>query len=200
MSAKDDFSKLRDNIQEKITKLLNEFQAGDISREQFNIIYDRYNNQLDLALRVSMGDIQELPGGGISTEAIKDATMGKATGIAIYHHNSSTFIEVLGDYVLSPDTVTPVLNDYSEKIDEDAFIEPRVEPLDSGHHVVYVTEDFTTAIVVFRNEPSQRQIKGLERIMHDFEHANRNLLEKNEVDSSKLAQPFISVVKLHKHN
>jgi len=199
MSAKEDFSKLHDNIQAKITKLLDEFQKGEISREQFNIIYDRYNNQLDLALRVSVGEVEELPGGGISTEAIKDATMGKATGIAIYHHKSSTMLEVLGNYELSPDRVTPVLSDYSEKIDDDAFIEPKIEQLDDGHWIVYITEDFTTAIVVFRNEPSQRQIKGLERIMHDFEHANRNLLEKNTVDSSKLAQPFISVVKLHRH-
>lgn len=198
MTARDDFEKLRDTIQEKIKHLLDEFQTGNISREQFNIIYERYSNQLELALHVAQGDADELEG-GITTDVIRDATAGKATAIAIYHHSSSTMIETLGNYELNPEDVTPILSELSEKIDTDAFLEPMTKQLGEGQWLVYITEKFTTAIVVFRNEPSARQIKNLDRIMHDFENANHSKLEKSNVNSAELAQPFMTVVRLHKH-
>lgn len=48
----------QDEIIAKIRKLTQEFAEGKISNEQFNIIYERYNNQLEMALEVSDGTSQ----------------------------------------------------------------------------------------------------------------------------------------------
>src|SRR5688572_18845868 len=91
----------QDEVQRKIRNLLAEFGEGKLSNEQFNILYERYNNQLEMALQAH--DEQEAlaaGGGGESTIAIKQATTGKAVGMAIYHHRSGTIIETLGTFDL----------------------------------------------------------------------------------------------------
>jgi hypothetical protein len=185
----------QNEIQSKITKLLKEFGEGKISSEQFNLIYQRYNNQLEMALEVLDGSVKPPPGGDMNTIAIKQATTGKAVGLGIYHHKSATTIETLGNFDVPPEVISPVVNEFSHKLEAREFIEPVSKKLSSGLWVVFMARNFTTAIVIFRHEPAQRQIRELERLLHDFEEANRNLLDKMTVDKSKLAKPFIGFVK-----
>ena len=37
--------------------------------------------------------------------------------------------------------------------------------------VVFMARTFTTAVVMFKNEPAPAQIRELERLLHDFEEA-----------------------------
>ena len=182
-------------VQGKIQNLLKEFGAGHISSEQFNILYARYSNQLDMAISAMEGAAQRTPGSDISTYAIRQATTGKALGLAVYHHRSGTIIESLGNFDLAPDIISPTLNEFSDKLEKREFIEPVTQKLSSGLWVVFMARRFTTAIVVFRNEPSPRQVKELERLLHDFEEANRHNLDKMDVDKSKLAKPFLNFVR-----
>jgi hypothetical protein len=187
----------QDEVQRKIRNLLAEFGEGKLSNEQFNILYERYNNQLEMALQAH--DEQEaLSGGGgagESTIAIKQATTGKAVGMAIYHHRSGTIIETLGMFDLPPDAISPTINDFSRKLEQRQFIEPVTRKLSSGLWVVFMARHFTTAVVIFKNEPAPRQIRELERLLHDFEEANVNNLDKLNVDKEKLAKPFLGFVR-----
>ncbi|MGB7339337.1 MAG: hypothetical protein WBC91_10635 [Phototrophicaceae bacterium] len=185
----------QDDVQRKIRNLLAEFGEGKLSNEQFNILYERYNNQLEMALQVLDGEEPQRTEGDISTIAIKHATTGKALGLAIYHHRSGTFVETLGNFELLPDDISPTLNEFSKKIEDRSFIDPVTRKLSNGLWVVFMARHFTTAIVVFKNEPAPAQIRELERLLHDFEEANRNLLDKMTVDSDKLAKPFIGFVR-----
>jgi hypothetical protein len=185
----------QEDIQAKIRSLLKEFGEGKISSEQFNIIYQRYNNQLEMALEVIDGTSQATSGPEMSTIAIKQATTGKAIGLAIYHHRSGTIVETLGSFELPPDVISPVVNEFSDKLEARQFIEPVIKKLPGGLWVVFMAKSFTTAIVVFRNEPAQRQVRELQRLLHDFEEANRQFLDKMNVDKDKLAKPFIGIVK-----
>jgi hypothetical protein len=183
-------------VQGKIKNLLTEFGDGKISAEQFDILYARYSNQLDMALSVLEGESQKVENGSdMSTIAIRTATTGKALGLAIYHHRSGTIIESLGNFDLSPEIISPTLNEFSDKLDKREFIEPVSRKLASGLWVVFMARSYTTAIVIFRNEPAPRQVKDLERLLHDFEEANRHNLEKLNVDKSKLAKPFLNFVR-----
>jgi len=183
-------------VQGKIKNLLTEFGEGKISTEQFNILYARYSNQLDMALSVLEGEAEQAQkGNDISTYAIREATTGKAQGLAIYHHRSGTIIESLGNFDLSPEIISPTLNEFSDKLDKREFIEPVTKKQPSGLWVVFMARSYTTAIVIFRNEPAPRQVKELERLLHDFEEANRHNLEKLDVDKSKLAKPFLNFVR-----
>lgn len=185
----------QEDIQAKIRNLMKEFGEGKISSEQFNIIYQRYNNQLEMALEVIDGTSQASTGPAMTTIAIRQATTGKAIGLGIYHHRSATTIETLGNFDLPPDVISPVVNEFSHKLELRQFIAPLTKKLSSGLWVVFMARHFTTAIVVFRNEPAQRQVRELERLLHDFEEANRQFLDKMNVDRDKLVKPFIGFVK-----
>jgi hypothetical protein len=185
----------QDEVQRKIRNLLAEFGDGKLSNEQFNILYERYNNQLEMALQAVDEQQAMAAGGGESTIAIKQATTGKAVGMAIYHHRSGTIIETLGTFDLSPDMISPTINDFSRKLEQRQFIDPVTRKLSSGLWVVFMARHFTTAVVIFKNEPAPRQIRELERLLHDFEEANSMYLDKLNVDRDKLAKPFLGFVR-----
>src|SRR6185436_9272770 len=104
-----------DEVQRKIRNLLAEFGEGKLSNEQFNILYERYNNQLEMALQAN-DEQAAVASGADSTIAIKQATIGKAVGMAIYHHRSGTIIETLGTFDLPPDAISPTINEFSRKL------------------------------------------------------------------------------------
>ncbi|MGJ3239648.1 MAG: hypothetical protein ACFE0Q_13140 [Anaerolineae bacterium] len=194
MSNKDTRS-FQDEIQRKLRNLLTEFGEGKISSEQFNILYERYNNQLEMALQLLDHDTARAGGNEASTIAIRKATAGKAVGLALYHHRSGTIIETLGNFDLSAEAIAPTLNEFSKKLEERAFIEPVTRKLNSGIWVIFMARHFTTAIVLFKNEPAPAQIRELERLLHDFEEANHNYLDQMSVEREKLAKPFIGFVR-----
>jgi hypothetical protein len=185
----------QEQIQAKIRNLMKEFGEGKISGEQFNIIYQRYNNQLEMALEVLDGSIKAPSDGDLSTIAIKQATTGKALGLAIYHHRSGIIIETLGNFDVPSEVISPVVNEFSHKLEAREFIEPVTKKLSTGLWLVFMARHFSTAIVIFRNEPAQRQVRELERLLHDFEEVNKKFLDKMTVDKDKLVKPFLGFVK-----
>lgn len=187
-----EIAKYQASIREKMHNLVIEFGAGKISNEQFNILYERYNNQLDLAN--SAGQDHQVLSNGVPTIAIRQATSGKAVGLGIYHHRSGVTIETIGNFDLPPEVISPILNQFSDKLDSREFIEPHIQKLSKEHWAVFMARQYTTAIVIFRNEPAPRQIKEMERLLHDFEEANRSYLDRPSVDASKLARPFNVIV------
>lgn len=184
-----------DEIQAKIRNLLNEFGEGKISNQQFNVLYERFNNQLEMALGLIDSASKASQSNDVSTIAVRNATTGKALGMAIYHHKSGTFIETLGNFDLAPELISKTLNEFSKKIDDKTFIHPITRKLDSGMWLVFMARNFTTAIVLFKNEPAPSQIRELERLLHDFEVANDSNLNKMDVDKEKLAKPFVGFVR-----
>lgn len=189
-----DIQAFRDEVQGKISQVLKEFGEGKISNEQFNILYERYTNQLELAESALAGSKKQVPGGDMSTIAIRKATTGKARSLAIYHHRSGTIIETLGDFALPPEVISPTLNEFSNKIDAGDFIEPITRKLDGKQWVVFMARNYTTVVVTFHHEPAPAQIRQLERLQHDFERANERFLRTNDVNSDKLARPFVVFV------
>lgn len=181
-------------IREKMHNLVIEFGAGTISNEQFNILYERYNNQLEIASSAGSGNNDPMLSSGVPTIAIRQATSGKAIGLGIYHHRSGVTIETIGTFDLPPEAISPVLNQFSDKIENREFIEPYIQKLSKEHWAVFMARHYTTAIVIFRNEPAPRQIKEMQRLLHDFEEANRSYLDRSTVDASKLARPFNVIV------
>lgn len=185
---------VQETIQAKIRNLLSEFSEGKVSNEQFNILYERFNNQLEMALEVIDGTTPT-PNSDVSTIAVRRATTGKARGLAIYHHRSGTFIETLGNFDLQPELISPTFNEFSEKLAEQKAIDPITRKLENGLWVVFMAKRFTTAIVIFKNEPSPSQTRELERLLDDFEEVNHKNLNQMDVDQSKLAEPFIGFVR-----
>ncbi len=187
----------RAEVQQKIQSLVQEFTQGKISREQFNILYARYNSQLEIAHEaIALRDSGALNEASedLSTIAVRKATEGKAVGLAIYHHRSGTTIETLGNFDIAPGLITPVLNEFSMKLEERSYIEPLIKEAKNGLWLVFAARQYTTIVTVFRNEPAPVQVRELQRLHHDFEEANSRYLDANMVDPGQLASPFIAFV------
>jgi predicted thioredoxin/glutaredoxin len=113
------------SIQTKMHNLVQEFGAGKVSNEQFNILYERFNSQLSVAM--SLSDAEASQSSDVSTMLIREATTGRAVGLGVYHHPSSTIIETLGNFDIPPAVLTPTLNGLSARIDNNEYLEPKVQ-------------------------------------------------------------------------
>src|SRR5262245_46950349 len=118
----------KSQVQSKIQNLLTEFSEGKLNREQFQSIYAHYSDQLALADQaLSAGEASSLTGAAGGTIAIRQAHMGKAIGLVIYHNKSGMLVDTLGDFPVSPARIAPVLNDISLLMEESKLIDRRVE-------------------------------------------------------------------------
>jgi DNA replication protein DnaD len=181
----------RAEIHTKTRSLLLEFAEGKISSEQFNILYERFQNQLEM---LSTDELLT-EANDMNTIAIRRVTTAIALGMGIYHHRSGTIIETLGNFNVPPASISSKLNEISDMLDSRQFIAPSVQKLANGINLFFATRKFTTVILIFRNEPSKQQQQDIERLHHDFEEANQRFLDAQTVDGTKLAKPFLGFVK-----
>lgn len=187
----------KQEVEQKIQTLIAEFSDGELSREQFNLLYDRYNGQLSIANEAltendnrALNEVQN----SVPTIFVKEATAGKAIGMAIYHHRSGRIIETLGDFDAPIAQLTLVLNEIVGKVDASQYVEPQSIKIGSGQWVLFESRKYTTVITIFRNEPSAIQIREIQRLHHDFEIANNRFLTTDEVDVKSLGYPFLTII------
>lgn len=184
-------------VEEKIQKLVAEFADGQISREQFHAIYARYSGQLSIAnqaLASGNPDAVSIAQGGPPTVAVRDALMGKAIGLLIYHHRSGTVLETLGNFEVPVTRISSILNDFTFILGSGKHLDHRIEKMDENQWLLFTPRKTTTIVTLFRHEPSQVQIREIERLHHDFENANSGL-DREAVDADQLAYPFLVFVK-----
>lgn len=197
-SARAKAEEFKSSIEKKIRALIVEFSDGKISREQFHTIYERYNAQLAIATHALMSgnpDAYSIAEDGMSTIAIRSELMGKAMGLMIYHNKSGTILETLGDFDVPVTYISPILSTISLMMDQGKFIERRVEQYGEKQWLHYAAGRYSTIVTEFHHEPSQHQSLELERLLHDFEHANQVLLQREMVDAQKLGYPFVVFIR-----
>lgn len=181
------FRRLKAQVEAKIQGLLTEFAEGKISREQFQVIYARYDSQLLAAEKgLDTADVSN----GMDTIHIRTVHMGKAMGLAIYHHRSGRLIDTLGSFDVQTSRVARVLNDFSQLMESKKLIDRKVQRAGDQEWLFFAAGKHTTVVTLFQNEPAVQQMREIERLHHDFEVANDATLSGAQVDPSKLAYPF----------
>src|SRR5689334_3740138 len=156
-------------VQNKIQGILREFSEGKLNRDQFQSIYQHYTDQLALVDQaLAQGEMSSLTGVAGGTIAIRQAHMGKAIGLVIYHNKSGVLVDTLGDFPVSPARIAPVLNDFSLMMEEGELIDRKVEKVADRQWLLYAAGKFTTVVTLFHNEPSQQQSREIERLHHDL--------------------------------
>lgn len=189
---------LKAQAEAKIDNLLREFAAGKLNREQFNVLYQRFSGQLDLAAQIistgDMGLVNSSESQQQSTIALRQAHMGKALGLRIYQTKTGATIETLGNFDVSAFDISPVLTAFSHFKANGKKAEPRVEEMRDKRWLLFAAGDYTTVVTLFHNEPSPMQMEEIKRLHHHFEVANQNLLETERLDSKELAYPFMVFV------
>lgn len=184
-------------LEEKIQNLVDEFANGKISREQFHILYERYNSRLAIANQALLSGNPEairIAQSGPPTMLVRDTYQGKAMGMAIYHNKSGAILETMGEFNVPVTKVVAILKDFSDMIAENKYIDRRLERLDGQKWVLFVPGRFSTVVTLFLNEPAAAQMRDIERLHHDFEMANHTFIEADKVDGKKLAYPFVAFV------
>ena len=190
-------------IEEKIQSLINDFAEGKVSREQFHILYERYNARLkiaDYAMLSGNPDAVEIAQGGPPTIAVKDAYMGRALGLIIYHNTAELTLETLGDFDIPMQLLQPTLEDFTMQMLARTLVDRKIEKITKDRWLLFVPGQFTTLVTLFEHEPSGMQIRELERMQHDFEQANNAKLQATKVHKDQLAFPFIVFIKKHYGN
>lgn len=178
-------------LNEKIQKIIYEFSNGEISTQQFNLIYERYSNQLKIALQGRDGESQPILG-GISTIAIKEDASGKPKGLIIYHQASQQIIVRIGTDEIT-DKLASQLHSYKSHSPESPLEFAELYNLNHpkfSNWVVLVTGRFVTLAVFFVNEPAQAQIRGFFKSLEDYEKVNETFLQQEEVDVTKIGSTF----------
>ncbi|HLU10207.1 MAG TPA: hypothetical protein VK003_11110 [Oceanobacillus sp.] len=182
----------RNQIQEKIMKSLTEFSEGKLSREQFHAIYEHYDVQLKMAEQaLQAGKAENIGAAQGQTFAVRQAHMGKAIGLLIYHNKSGLLLDTLGHFDIPTERISPILNDFSMMMEARVMVDRRVEKMAEKQWLLLAAGRYTTIVTLFQNEPSQEQVREIERLHHDFEVANEVHLSAPSVDSSRLAYPFL---------
>lgn len=180
-------------IEGKIQKIIQEFAEGALSREQFQVLYERYNAQLAIATEAIISgnpDAVQIANDGLSTIAVKEAYQGKAVGLLIFHIKSKKILETLGSFDVPMQLIEANLNTFAMLIDANEFVERHTESMNKGRWILYAPGQTTIVVTIFQNEPSQFQIREIDRLQHDFEQANQVILSQNNIDASALAYPF----------
>ena len=180
-------------VEDKIRTLLREFSDGKLNSEQFHILYERYSSQRLIAQQAMLtGDMQVLNDapGDQPTYVLKDAHMGKATGVMIYLNSSGATIETLGTFNVSAFVISPVLTEFRQAAANSRIIRARVQRLEDKRWLLFAGGRYTTVVTVFRNEPSPMQMREMQRLHEDFETANQAMLQTDSVNANQLAFPF----------
>lgn len=179
-------------LRKKLRDLATEFANGEINREQFHTLYERYQSQINLAA-LAADELAARPMGSTDeTIAIRRNLAGKALGLAVYHYRSGRFIETLGNFDIPNADLRPILQDLAERAAAGEPLEPQTHPY-GEHYLLFVAGKYTVSIMLFSHEPVVRQIATVQNMHADFEVANAAVLGRPRV-VGELAVPFFSLV------
>jgi hypothetical protein len=187
---------LIDTIQGKMKKIVDEFAAGEISREQFQKIYEHYQGQIVLAAQMMM-DADSLSTAELNpgeTMAIRKGLTAKAKAMTVYYHATGLLLETIGDFDVPVALISPTLNNIGSQVSAGNKVETRVEKF-NNEWLLYMPGKYSTAVMLLSHEPAARQISIMENMQRDFEGANENILKSGHAEGNALVYPFKAVVR-----
>lgn len=183
----------------KMEQLVLDFADGKLNREQFHVLYDRYQTQINgvqaLLTENDPSHWSEILDGEHTID-IRSRLIAKAVGMLIYINETSILLDQLGQVLIDP----LVVSDLFERLAQN----PMGSPDEYPHIVIEVAGmgwalamqgDLTTIIVVFSKEPTAHQKSAIIRLLHDFERANALILQHPTVTPEQLAMPFQVIIR-----
>jgi hypothetical protein len=181
-------------VQEKIQKLLSDFSEGKLNKDQFNVVYARYNSQLKLvedAVASGLTNPVEAAHDGQLTAAIMQERRGRFLGLRIFNTRNSMTIHTLGEFDVPMNQVMPFVENLIMMIESRQPLGRHTERVDDKRWMVFGSGRYTVSASIYKNEPSQRQTQEVYRLHRDFEEANKLFLQTGSFDASQLAYPFM---------
>ncbi|HLY27331.1 MAG TPA: hypothetical protein VKQ72_13380 [Aggregatilineales bacterium] len=205
-SAREELEQARillETLQTKMRRVVEDFAKGEINRTQFHSLYERYQRQMTQALQL-MAEPADLKlilseSGGEDTFHIKKRLTAKVLGVSIYNNLSGTPVETIGQFIVDPALLVPMLSSYRAAARELFKAGVRSTAMENDQYLCFVPGHYTTLIALFSVEPASVQVRTVERMHQDFEDANKSALEKGNIDPSALAYPFLAFMRQEHH-
>ncbi|MFN8373916.1 MAG: hypothetical protein U0694_13700 [Anaerolineae bacterium] len=181
-------------LQEKIQNLLKDFSDGKLNKDQFNVVYSRYNSQLKLiedAIASGLTNPVAAAQDGQQTAAIIRDRGGKFLGLRIFNNRNNMVIHTLGEFDVPPNQVMPYVENLIMMIESRQPLGRHLEKIDEKRWMLFSSGRYTISASIYKNEPSQKQTQEVYRLHRDFEEANKVFLQSGKVDPNQLAYPFM---------
>jgi hypothetical protein len=182
-----------ERIRKKMTTIAEEYAQGKINKAQFNAIYRRYQEQRDITERLIKRDPESgawqvvvQPG---HTSFLRSHFEARVKSFAIYYLNNGRQIVLNGQVQLPRQQVLPIIEKLRSIVKTRGVPGSARRKLQDDQWVLLVPGELTLAVVVFSLEPAAAQIKSIEDIQRDFEHANRQALEQVVLDTEQMVFP-----------
>lgn len=126
------------------------------------------------------------------TIAIKNRLMGKAVKMAIYHHHARRIVENIGNFDVPLSVLEPIMDGILALQSAGEALAPQTHEYGSMWLLV-APGRYSSALMVFSNEPVVRQVSSVQAMHADFEVANEAILRAN-TPNGELALPFFSII------
>jgi hypothetical protein len=186
------------DVHKKMSRIAQEFAAGELNRTQFLQIYDRYQRQiLIIAQLIAEADPtgwREAIEDGEATIEIRRSLESRPIGLSIYSNQTSIPLETVGNFNIDPELVIPMLEAYRSAAAEIFQTALRSVELEDGRWVCFVKGQYTSLAALFSLEPAGFQLGLIRKLHEDFEAANAKILAQGETDPTQLVHPFRSLV------
>ncbi|WP_420628028.1 hypothetical protein [Candidatus Leptofilum sp.] len=182
-----------DKLQDKISKLADDFATGNINRQQFQKLYTHYQREIRAVETLIETDQGQSELGDAFQEGesvlIRQQHAAKAKGYAIYENNSGMPLSTLGKFEVDPALFVPMLSSFRSATEEIFGGGMQATAIEGGRWLCFVPGEMTTLMAIFTAEPANKQLDFLEQLHRLFEKANRKMLKNPPVDPSELLFP-----------
>jgi hypothetical protein len=182
-----------EKLHAKIDATAERFSRGEINPVQFQELYSHYQSNIQeieqfLSMNPDSEEWKNLVADGQSM-ILRKRYAARLSGFAIYDHRNGMPLKTIGNFGIDPGLFVPMLYAYQSATKEIFGGAVRSTQIEGGKWLCFVSGKVTTTLALFTTEPSQQQMKSLEKIHSVFENANAERLMASPVDETTLVCP-----------
>ncbi|MGD8620448.1 MAG: hypothetical protein PVI81_04695 [Anaerolineales bacterium] len=181
-------------LDQKISRLEQDFQQGRINASQYRAIYRHYMEQREVALRLRQkypdSDRWQVVLEEGKTRFLLQLNEAACYSIGLYDINSRDRIFVHGDMPAGAEEALGLLGTFGGRDDGTTDGRLFATKTDSGETLLLIPGAFTLNLAVFSQDPPAWQVRALREVHRNFEAANRAALQRG--DKEKLIFPDLN--------
>ena len=183
---------------------MQDFAGGQVTRAQFQRLYDRYQRQI-ATVQQMLADADPQAGWREAifetedTLNLKKRFTAKPLGMSLYDIRTGQHIHTLGDFPVDEQLIAPLLYSCRAALPDSFRAGTRSAELENGQWLCFMPGRHTILIALFTLQPSDDQLETLEHMHEDFEEANLAALQSNATEPEDLVYPFNALMQRRAH-
>ena len=184
-----------ERLRGKMRQVVNEYVNREISRAQFNAIYAHYNEQRTIIEKIIARDPTNQGWKSASrsgkTSFLREHFEARPVNYVIYLHNQ---LRPLMGGGTRPDMQRIIgLLKTLWRLEKMKMGVARVE-LTPPHWIIMAAGHYSVTFVTYHMEPSGRQANHIQDLHHDFERANKIMLQRGRINKAQMVFPQRSLL------